>query len=298
MMSQQINTQPKGFPPLPSDWKTEYETLERNGFKFFCVLHIRKEVTQPKNILVVCHGFGEHSGRYEHFPYFLKNSVDAIFIHDQRGHGRSQGQRGHVEQFDDLVHDQIFMIEQLHRRFPQTKIHFFAHSMGGHVGLRVLFLAPRLPIQSAQISSPFLALKYPVSIIKKGAARLLSRLWGNLSLSEKFDANVLSRDPHVVEHYQNDRLNHGNMTPRFYTSMTYCWKDTLKRRKGIVPPIQLLLPKEDTLVDGMVSQRFFEQLEHYQKNICHFDEMRHEGFNDLGKEKFFQKVDEWIHKYS
>ena len=296
-MTKTINTQPKGFPPVPENWQTEYSAYDLDGFKLFYSLHTAQN-SEIKNIFVICHGFGEHGGRYEHFPYYLKSHVDAVFVHDHRGHGRSQGQRGHADHFDQLVSDQLFVLKQIQNRFQNAKIHFFAHSMGGHVGLRLALLNPDFKFSSFQVSSPFLGLKYPISIIKRGAARLLSRVWGSLSLSESFDAAVLSRDPYVVEHYNKDKLNHNCMTPRFYTTMTECWKDTLSRKKGIEPPFQMLLPQADVLVDGEVSRRFFENLEHYQKNLVLFDEMRHEGFNDYGKEKFFQSVTEWIQKYS
>ena len=50
-----------------------------------------------KAILMVAHGFAEHSGRYDHVAkYFIERSY-AVYALDHRGHGKSEGERVHVE---------------------------------------------------------------------------------------------------------------------------------------------------------------------------------------------------------
>lgn len=50
----------------------------------------------PIGTVLVVHGTGEHSGRYEHVgDYFSERRLDT-YSYDHRGHGESGGARGHV----------------------------------------------------------------------------------------------------------------------------------------------------------------------------------------------------------
>ena len=80
-----------------------------------------KEVApSQRKTLVLVHGQGEHCGRYLHFPYFLttekSSGVTDVCAFDLRGHGRSEGLRGHVERFDDYVDDLGEYLEFLRAR--------------------------------------------------------------------------------------------------------------------------------------------------------------------------------------
>ena len=55
--------------------------------------------------LLIVHGLGEHGGRYLHAPHYLKDTVGAVYCIDQRGHGRSEGIRGHCDRFTQFTDD-------------------------------------------------------------------------------------------------------------------------------------------------------------------------------------------------
>ena len=57
---------------------------------------------QNKNILII-HGLGEHSGRYEDLAHFLVNKNFGVFAVDLIGHGRSSGRKGHVKSFEEYL---------------------------------------------------------------------------------------------------------------------------------------------------------------------------------------------------
>ena len=64
----------------------------------------------PRALVLMIHGIAEHSGRYEEVGAHLAAAgIGAIAI-DQRGHGTTEGSKGHVETFEgflDDVEDQI-----------------------------------------------------------------------------------------------------------------------------------------------------------------------------------------------
>ncbi len=67
-----------------------------DGTLIFCE---SKRLKKAKASLLLVHGLGEHSGRYDSFiKRAHKMGLDVHCI-DLRGHGRSTGVRGHVDSF-------------------------------------------------------------------------------------------------------------------------------------------------------------------------------------------------------
>lgn len=299
----QGSVQPKSFPSLPSDWTSEWETFPSSEGKLqlFSVIHHPKSWTSAKT-LVVLHGLGEHGGRYLHFPHYLQNEVGAVYSLDHRGHGRSEGLRGHVERFDALADDAALAIsrldESLKKRFGKSEIHILGHSLGGLILLRALFLHPHLPLSSATVSAPLLKVKSPLPAYKKVAAHILSRFWGWLHMTSELDATRLTHDQEVVEAYLSDRLVHQKGTPRFYTEMVSALADTARRDSGIQVPLQMLIPMQDAIVDPEAALQFFKALKLSDKLLKTYSNFYHEPFNEIGKEQVFADLALWIKSHS
>ena len=78
-------------------------------------LHYRTwEARAPRAAVIVVHGLAEHVGRYQELGRALAAEDIACFAHDLRGHGMSEGRRGHVRAFDVLLQD----LERFRREVP------------------------------------------------------------------------------------------------------------------------------------------------------------------------------------
>ena len=57
----------------------------------------------PKAIINLVHGFGEYMERYD--PWAMKFVEKGYLVHaiDYRGHGKSDGRRGHISKFKDYL---------------------------------------------------------------------------------------------------------------------------------------------------------------------------------------------------
>jgi alpha-beta hydrolase superfamily lysophospholipase len=221
----QLPQPPKGFPTKESGWIVEFESFDSSDHKVQIFSHLfRPEVENPAlahKAIVLLHGQGEHSGRYIHWPHYLKDQVGSIYLIDHRGHGQSTGIRGHVDHFDAYADDAAIAIRRYHRylldKYGKAEITLVGHSMGGLIAMRAL-LRHNLPVKSTVIASPMIELGFQVGPVKEFLGRMVNKVAGFLPMPSEPLAHLVSRDPSVVEHYRSDRLNHGFMSPACYFS--------------------------------------------------------------------------------
>jgi alpha-beta hydrolase superfamily lysophospholipase len=152
------------------------------------------EKPNARAALMVVHGLGEHAGRYAEFGERMASFGISTFAMDLRGHGLSDGRRGHVPRFD--VHLQE--IDRFRREVEgladlRVPLFLFGQSMGGLIALRYLEEYEGR-FRGAIIASPWLATAMPVPRWKVAAASLLNRLLPALPLRHGIEPDHLSHD--------------------------------------------------------------------------------------------------------
>ncbi|MCF6283982.1 MAG: lysophospholipase, partial [Candidatus Hydrogenedentes bacterium] len=88
--------------------------------------------------LLIVHGYGEHSGRYEHLADALTTLGVQVHAYDLRCHGKSPGKRGYITRFETLVDDLANQLEAVRAEAGDMPLFLFAHSMGGLVACNLL----------------------------------------------------------------------------------------------------------------------------------------------------------------
>jgi len=292
--------QPRNFPSLPAGWISDWETFPSSdgSLQLYSVMHHPQD-WKGERTLVVLHGLGEHGGRYLHFPHYLQSVVDGVYCLDHRGHGRSEGTRGHVESFDLFVNDLVTAIERLHQnliqRFGHAEIHLFAHSMGGLIALRTLLAHSHLPLRSVAISAPLLRIALEVPPLKRAVASVIGKVWGSLQMTSEVNAKDLSHDVAVVTAHGQDRLIHSKITPQLFNEMLGAMESAMKLSPcELNYPVQFHIPLEDRVVSAEAALDFFRNFRSPQKSLKTYPHFYHEAFNELKKEEPFSDLLDWL----
>ena len=84
----------------------------------------------PQSLMLIVHGFGEHSGRYEEMATWFARKGFAVFALDLQGHGRTPGRRGHVANFEFFLDDVEEYLAALREDYPALPAVLVGHSMG------------------------------------------------------------------------------------------------------------------------------------------------------------------------
>ncbi|MFG1702792.1 alpha/beta hydrolase [Nonomuraea sp. M3C6] len=90
----------------------------------------------PRYIAILVHGYGEHIGRYEYVADRLVRHGAAVYGLDHMGHGKSEGDRALVEDFEDVVTDVHAVEERARAGHPGVPVVVIGHSMGGMIAAR------------------------------------------------------------------------------------------------------------------------------------------------------------------
>ncbi len=161
--------------------------------------------------LLLLHGLGEHSGRYETVGGQLAEAGIEVDAFDHHGFGASDGPRGDVagwSVFHDDVEDRLAAVRAEAGGGP---VALYGHSLGGLMALGyVLTDRPRPDL--LVLSSPGLTDALPAW--KHGLARVLRPLVPGLKVSNGIPGDVVSRDPEVAARYAADPLNVDRSTVR------------------------------------------------------------------------------------
>jgi acylglycerol lipase len=242
----------------------------------------------------VVHGLGEHSGRYARFAEAMANHGMSTYALDLRGHGESEGQRGHVDSWLQWTEDVSAFVKHV-EGIAGSEVIPLGHSFGG-AALLSSVLAGKLPNSKRfALSSPALKLRLQAPGWKIAVAPLASKIVPRLAMDNEVDPAAVSRIPEVVAAYRADPLVHNRISSRMYTEWLNATADILRRAGQITIPFLILAGTADPLVDPEGSRRLHELAPSLSE--LHLLEGRyHEPFNDLGSDEVFQLVADWVRR--
>jgi alpha-beta hydrolase superfamily lysophospholipase len=153
--------------------------------------------------VLLVHGLGEHSGRYEHVGEQFAAAGLAVHGYDHRGNGGSGGRRGHVDRWSVLHDDLAERHTAVRREAAGRPVVLYGHSLGGLIVAGYLLSGYPRP-DLAVLSAPGLDSTLPAW--KKQLAVLLGRVLPTVSIPNDIDGGTLSRDPGVFAQMARDPL--------------------------------------------------------------------------------------------
>jgi alpha-beta hydrolase superfamily lysophospholipase len=250
---------------------------------------------KARAVMAIIHGFGEHSGRYMNTVNHFVPIGFTVYGFDHRGHGKSEGKRGHIMKWSEFRQDVHNFLGIIRDRESDLPLFLLGHSMGGLIVLEYV-LHHQENIRAIIASSPLLA-QPAISPFLMLLSRILSKIWPGFSIDTKLDVNSLSRDAQVIRAYQEDPLVHSTASARLGTELTAAIDWTHTHAPEFKLPLMIVQGDADSLVPTQGSHKFFHNLTISDKEIHMYDGGYHEPHNDIDKAIVLNDIEQWIKKH-
>jgi alpha-beta hydrolase superfamily lysophospholipase len=268
----------------------EFEMISTDGLK----LHSQgwEPDAEVKAVVCLVHGLGEHSGRYDHMAEAFNRDQYALLAFDLRGHGRSEGRRGHAPSYTLLMSDIEKLLNEAAVRYPDVPCFLYGHSLGGNLAI-YYSLTEQPKLAGVIASAPLLRLAYKPSQWKTGILRGLQAMRMNFSMPSGLDDNALSRDQNVVRTYRNDPLTHDLISARLAMDMLRYGQWNLKHAAEFTLPLLLMHGEADRITSAAASVEFAKKVDR-SCTLKIWAGFNHELHNEPEKRKVFDYVLEWM----
>jgi alpha-beta hydrolase superfamily lysophospholipase len=256
-------------------------------------------VDAGKASVVFVHGVGEHIGRYaEAFQAFSEQGY-SCFGFDQRGFGRSEGERGHVNAFSDYVQDLAAFIDGIVAQDAAKPVFLLGHSMGSIVALAYA-LRHQAKIQGLLLfSCPLQLQSLPAKLggfIALGAAFIMPEL----KLPNLLDPQALSNNPDNIQVFIADPLAFTQVSVNWLREFKRARAEALKHAGQITRPVLMNHGGADTIAALSGARTLFSALGAHDKTLYVYPGLKHELLNHCPAEraKVLEQTFAWLGRRS
>jgi len=257
-------------------------------------------VAQPKAVVQLVHGIGEHSRRYDHVARKLNSLGYSVYSDDHRGHGQTG--KGMVEAGItkkqgllgpggmNAVLDEVRSLTKLiQKEHPKTKLVMLGHSWGSMLAQR-LFDKHSSELSALVLSGSSLLIP---GVINAGK---LNKKWAHLPGAT--GGEWLSRNHEVGKKFREDPLNFSESFSQIVGLL-----DTVKLmgapKKTIDPKVPILLQVGSD--DALAGERGNVMLANaYRKRgvddivLFVYEGARHEIYNETNQDEVLKDLATWL----
>lgn len=249
-------------------------------------------LTKRLATVVLVHGYLEHSGRYEAFARALAAQGIAVVAADLRGHGLSDGPRGHVHDFGHYHQDLFEVITQARLSAGPLPLFLMGHSLGGLIVLDyALRRAPQLA--GLVVTNPFIAPSMVIPKAKLWLGKVMQRVWPTLAVPAGLDSAALTGDLSILEAARADPLIFDRTTARWFHETTSA-QARVAQGGALAVPFLGVLGMQDAIASPQASLACFKALHAPEITVWQRPDERHEVLNEINRQQLFDDIAAWL----
>jgi len=245
--------------------------------------------------ICLVHGVGEHVSRYAHVAEAFAQAGYATLGFDLRGHGRSEGVRGHTPSIEAFRQDIDLLLENAWKRYPLQPQFLYGHSLGSLGGILVLnYCLQRKPsLKGVIVTSAGLRTALEQQRFKVMLAKVLGVLLPTVTIPGGLDTAGLSHNPEIARAYHSDPLVHDRISLGFGKIMLGVTRWTLEHSCEFSLPLLLMHGKADRITFPSSSTGFAAPLRE-KCTLMLWDDMYHELHNESVQSEVFKTMTIWM----
>jgi alpha-beta hydrolase superfamily lysophospholipase len=258
-------------------------------------------VSQPRAIIQIAHGLGEHARRYDHMAAVLNRAGFSVYADDHRGHGQTglgQLEKKQIKKLGNLgqggmdaTYKQVEEFSKLIKaENPGKKLILLGHSWGS-------FIAQKVVNRSSDLYDAIVLSGSALTMPGYLATGDFNKVWKKLPGSTGYE--WLSRDIEIQKKFVADPLTFLAAAMQVFgvsNSLKLFGTPSKKVRSDL--PILVQVGQADP-IGGEYSNKALVKA--YRKNagtndieLFVYHDARHEIYNELNKDQIIQDLIDWI----
>lgn len=266
--------------------------IARDGQKIEAVSWIPDH---EKAIVCIVHGIGEHYRRYNEMAEYLNTQGFAVFSYDQRGHGKTEGKRGHSPSYSLLLDDVENIMKHARSTYPDLPLFLYGHSWGGNIVANFLLKRKTREIVGAILSAPWLELKLTLSPLLLSFVKFINNIYPSFTQNNRVIPDLLSKNKEEVKAYMQDPLVHARISVATYLQAYNQGKWAIENAHTLKIPTLVIHGTDDEITSLDASKKFVENA----SSMATFKEwkgVKHEPHHDIEKQEVLQYLSSWLNE--
>lgn len=257
-------------------------------------------VAEPRAVVQIAHGLGEHAMRYNHVAASLNRAGYSVYADDHRGHGQTGKrmiERAEIKRMGNLGKGgmsatvaQVFELTELIRgELPNLSLFLLGHSWGSMLAQKIL----------NQNSDSY------AGAVLSGSTLMLPGVAPTSGFNKKWDKTPnkstkewLSSDESVGREFMKDPLCFGETAIEVFGITNVAGLVSLPSKQISSDfPVLLLAGSEDPLGaerGNMMLAKAFTRAGIQDVTMIIYPEARHEVFNELNKQEVLADLTNWL----
>jgi alpha-beta hydrolase superfamily lysophospholipase len=275
----------------------EAKREDKDGTTFF-IRGWEPDHGEPKALIALIHGLGEHTARYIHVGRAMTDAGYALVGFDLRGHGKSGGPRGHSSSLDSYMQDIHQFFKFLVQRYPDLPHFLYGHSLGGLLSLSFA-IQYSAGLSGVIVTGPALRSSLQEQKAKVAMAKVLGSFLPAMTIQSGLDPTTISRDPEVVQAYINDPLVTYSTSLGLGKAALDAIDLCFARAKEFSVPLLMIHGKEDKLTYPSGSEDFARLVKEAggEVKLKLLDNLYHEVHNEPERAEVFKLMIEWLDEH-
>lgn len=244
---------------------------------------------EPRGAVTIVHDAGSHGGRYIELARALASRGWAIALPDLRGHGRSEGPRGHSNGLREVLRDIGDVQDHLAYRQPEAPKVLVGHGLGAIYALAYACEKPD-GVSALVLAAPLFEPRFDLPQAGSGVMKLFKKILPTSEGRIGFTTGDLSTDPTENARRATDELVHDKITVRAATQATEAAQTYAARLGSLAMPVLVLQGSEDPIARPDLVRR----LAHPPVELETFTSLRHDLFHESATAEVCARLCDWL----
>ncbi|MEK7702653.1 MAG: lysophospholipase [Nitrospirota bacterium] len=248
----------------------------------------------PRAAILIVHGLSEHKGRYLQLQTELAEAGFSAWAYDQRGFGKSTGNRTDMADYHELLSDLQKMVTRVREESRKLPLILLGHSLGGAVMATYCIDNPK-EAEGLILSAPAYEF-FPLPKMTHFAGIFMYRLFPKVLIPYPTKKDGLSHDPKIARAFKHDPLVQSSGTSRFYHEFRRMNEHLREQADRITLPTLILQGTADATIVPSGAQSLYDKIKSEKKQLIFYEGFYHEPFNEIGRERVIVDVVSFIEK--